>query len=69
MQRYEKGIREVWDENPKKRKQLLKAMGMHESFSEVKYDDLHKRSGGHVRSGLDELFGIWKTKNPRTTIR
>jgi len=62
------GIREVWDENPKRRKALLKAMGMHESFASVRYDDLHKRSGGHVRRGLDGLFRTWKGKNPKTRI-
>ena len=58
-------MQEVWDSAPKyKRKELLRAKGLHHSFSEVsKFEDLPKRSGGHVKRDLEELHREWRRRS------
>jgi hypothetical protein len=55
---YRGTMKQVWEETPKyKKEKLLKAMGLHPSFAQVKkYEDLPKRSGGHVKHDIDKLF-------------
>jgi hypothetical protein len=63
MVNYSGTMKDVWNESPiGKRKKLLKASGLHPSFATVNYEDLSKRSGGHVVRELDALFSFWKNK-------
>jgi hypothetical protein len=63
MPHYEGNMQKVWNESPiKKRKELLKATGLHTSFAKVKYEDLPKRSGGHVVREMEALFKYGRKK-------
>jgi hypothetical protein len=60
---YRGNMKDVWNESPvKKRKQLLKASGLHPSFASVNYEDLPKRCGVHVVKELDALFTYGRKK-------
>jgi len=57
-------MREIWNKGTKsQRKRLLEARGLHPSFADVsEYNDLCKRSGGHVKHDFDELHAEWKRR-------
>ena len=61
---YHGTMADVWNTSTKSsKKKLLKAYGLHTSFSEVElYEDLPKRSGGFVVRELDKAFQYGRKK-------